>query len=198
LRESRQHIESQDAKATALLRLTRPALDDVPELVEDTEPLLREAAPLVGQVLAVASDFQDVTDRLPALVTGVQGFVNEGLPLARDLRVSDLPSLVADLRSSDLPSLVADLRASELPSLIDSLRDSDLPSTVGSAQELIESLSEGQRLASTLDTTNSLLSQAHALELPQRAVESSKRLRKLLRVQRRTYRIQRQSLEVQR
>jgi hypothetical protein len=186
LKTSREHIESQDAKAGALLRTTRPALTDVPQLAEDAKPVLRRAAPLLGSLLAARPGIAAIGARLPLFFSGVQGLVNEGVPLAHDLRASDLPGLVTDLRDSNLPGLAATLQSSDLPSVLTSL------------QGLITTLESGDRLATALDTSTSVLADVQARDLPQRAEASSRRLRKLLGVQLQAYSTLRNSLHVQR
>jgi hypothetical protein len=186
LRTSRQHIASTDARVEALLHTTRPALSEVRPLVDDVQPVLNRAAPVLGRFLALAPRVDDVVSRLPAVISGVQGFVNIALPLAQDLGTSGLPTLVGDLRASDLPGLV------------DSLQGSDLPATTASLQQLISDLSAGDRLTRSLDATTSLLSEVQARGLPQKAVSSTRRLRDLLTTQRQAFQVLQQSLTIQR
>lgn len=197
LRESRENIQSQEAKATAMLRLTRPALDDVPALVEEAEPVLRRAAPALGGLLAAFPRIEDIGDRAPAFLTGFQSLVNVGVPLAQELRASDLPALFEEVRASELPTLAAELRTSDLPGLIDSLSSSELPVTLAEVDALLADLSAGDRLVNNLDTTTALLSEAEAKRLPERAVSSSRRLKDLLEVQRRAYETLKGSLRIQ-
>jgi hypothetical protein len=185
LRESREHIQSQDRKITALFKATRPALDEVQPLVDDAAPLLRQAAPVLAQVLAAGRGIDDVVTRLPTVLAGIQGLTNEGIPLARGLSAADLPSLVADLRASDLPALVSSLQAS------------DIPSTVASADEVLSGLSSGDRLNQALDLTTALLMDVRDRDLPRKADASSRRLKDLLKVQRRAYSTLQQSLRIQ-
>jgi ABC-type transporter Mla subunit MlaD len=186
LRTSREHIESQDAKVTALLRTTRPALKDVPQAVDAAKPLIRQAAPLVGRVLSASSGIADSTSRLPTVLAGLQGLINEGIPLAQGLRSSDLPGLVEGLRTADLPALV------------EALSSSGIPATVASAQELLDALASGDRLTGTLDQASLLFDQVEARRLPDRAVATAHRIRALLGVQRRAAKILRRSFGVQR
>jgi len=185
LRESRKHIESQDRKITALFKATRPAISEVPDLVEDAQPILRQAAPVLGEVLAAAESVTAVASRLPAVLAGVQGLANEGIPLARDLRASDLPALVSDLRASDVPALVA------------SLRESDIPGAVQSTSDLVTGLSAGGRLTDALDVTTTVLTEVAQRRLPKRAEASSRRLKDLLQVQRRAFDVLTESQSIQ-
>ena len=198
LRTSRENIEEQNAKASALLEVTEPALDEVPSIVERADPVLRRAAPLFGKLLAQAPALGDLADRAPLVLAAVQSLANEGIPLAQALRGADLPALVADLRSTDLPSLVAELRAADLPALAEMIREGDIPRTLDTARSLIEELNENGRLAGTLDVTRSLLTEVSARQLPRRAVKSTRRLHDLLRVQRDAYDVLVTSLRVQR
>lgn len=209
LRESRVHIESQDRKITALFKATRPALDEVPGIVDEAQPLLRQAAPVLADVLAAGKSVDDVASRLPLILAGVQGLANEGIPLARGLSESDLPGLVAALGASDLPGLVSalgasdlpalvtDLRASDVPALVASLRESDIPAAVESTSDLVSGLMSGDRLTGALDVTTAVLSEVAARRLPKRAESSSRRLKDLLRVQRDTIDILSDSLSIQ-
>ena len=185
LDDSRSHIEDQDRKITALYEAAQPAIEEVPGLVDEASPLLRQAAPVLAETLAAVRDADDVVTRLPLVLAGIQGLTNEGIPLARALNDSDLPALVSDLRASDVPALVASLQAS------------DIPSTVEAANDVLSGLSSGDRLNQTLDVTAALLAEVRERELPRRAESSSRRLRDLLDVQRRTYATQRQTLRIQ-
>ena len=180
LRTSRQHIESQDAKATLLLEATQPALDEVPALVEDARPVVADIARLFAR-LTGGSGLRGTVEDLPGLVDGAESLLVTAGPLVRSLAASELPATVAETRE-----LVALLSAS------------DLPSTVAAADELIATLAEGDRLAGTLDAGRSLLTRVEDLGLPRRAARSTRRLKTLVEVQRRSYGVLQRSLEVQR
>lgn len=185
LRTSRKNIESQNAKASVLLQATRPALDDVPQLVDDAQPVIRRLAPLLSDLLTAQPKIGDIASRLPLVLSSVQGLANEGIPLLGDLRRSDLPSLVADLNASGLSSLVAELQSGELSSTLESTND------------LVTELSTGDRLVQTLDATGALLAEVQSRRLPERAVASSRRLKALLETQRQTFAVLQQSLGIQ-
>lgn len=180
LRTARQHIESQDAKATLQLQAVQPALEEVPALVDDAGPLVEEIAgffePLTGE-----TGLNSFTAELPELLGGADRLLTAAVPLAQGLAASDLPATVAETRE-----LVALLSAS------------DLPRTVAAANELITVLSGGDRLAATLDSGRRILESVEALGLPRRAARSTRRLKTLLAVQRTALRVLDRSAEIQR
>jgi hypothetical protein len=176
---------AQDRKITALYQATEPAIGEVPGLVDDAQPLLRQAVPVLAEVLAAGRDVGDVASRLPLLAAGIQGLTNEGIPLARGLNDADLPALVSDLRASDVPALVASLQAS------------DIPAAIASADQVLTGLTSGDRLNEALDQATALLSEVSSRELPRRAQASARRLEELLEIQRRTFHTQREALRVQ-
>jgi hypothetical protein len=173
MRTSREHIEAQDAKVSALLRRSQPTFQQVPDLAEQAQPLLDRAAPLLGSLLASRPRIDEIAGRLPLLMSSLQGLANEGTPLARELRDADIPGLVA------------------------TLTDSGLSGTLASIQTLIDDLQSGGRLEKALDATTAVLGDVQARDLPRRAVASSRRIRELLAVQRRAYGLLQRSLDVQ-
>lgn len=100
LRTSRTHIADQDAKVTKLLELSRPALEGVPPLTRDAEPLLDDARPVVGALAqdlpAILTSGETTLDRLPALAVSAQALVSEAFPAVRALGAIEVePALAA-------------------------------------------------------------------------------------------------------
>jgi hypothetical protein len=169
LQDSRSHIESQDAKAGALLRSARPPLRSVRPLIREARPAIARLPALFDAVGATGEDLEAAVVRLPSLVVSAETLINETVPLVEDLEAAD-----------PAQTLIA---AGEL---------------IGALSEdgrLVDSLDEGRALA---EQGRAFLDQVGNLRLPERAVKSSKRLRLLLKVQRKAYRVQLQSVEIQR
>ena len=165
LQVSREHIESQDAKISALLDTTEPALDDVPGLVRRADPVLRAAAPLLRAVSG--GEVNDAAGRLGTFVSSASVLVGEAVPLVRSLTAGGLGDAAARANQ-----LMAQLEANDL-----------IDSTAG----LVNALSTGDRLTDTLDAGKRLIDQIEALSLPRRALASSNRLHELLDTQKRTF-----------
>lgn len=180
LRTSRQHIESQDAKATLLLESTQPALDKLPQLVDGARPVVADLA-RVFDPLAGGSGLSGFVRDLPQLFGGAEQLLMTAGPLVQGLAANDLPATVAETRE-----LVAMLSAS------------DLPATVAAADDLIATLSEGDRLAAALDVGRRVLERVEALGLPRRAARSTRRLKTLVTIQREALSILERSAEIQR
>ena len=180
LRTARQHIESQDAKATLQLQAIQPALEDVPDLVDEARPLIEDVVELF-EPLTGGTGLAGFTDELPELLDGADRLVSTAVPLLQGLAASDLPATVAETRE-----LVALLKAN------------GLPETVAGANELIAALSEGDRLAATLDAGRQVLDRVAALGLPRRAARSTRRLKTLLATQRTALHVLERSAEIQR
>jgi hypothetical protein len=169
LQDSRSHIESQDAKAGALLRNARPPLRSVRPLIREARPVIARLPALFDAVGATGEDLEAAVVRLPSLVVSAETLINETVPLVENLDAADPAQTLIATRE-----------------LIGALTEDD---------RLVDSLDEGRALA---EQGRAFLDQVGNLRLPERAVKSSKRLRLLLNVQRKAYRIQLQSLEIQR
>jgi hypothetical protein len=169
LQDSRSHIESQDAKAGALLRNARPPLRTVRPLIEDARPVVARLPALFDAVGATGEDLEAAVVRLPNLVVSAETLINETVPLVENLSAADPGQTLVAARE-----------------LIGALTEDD---------RLIDSLDEGRALA---EQGRDFLDQVGNLRLPERAAKSSKRLRLLLEVQRKAYQVQLQSIEIQR
>lgn len=94
LKDSQQHIESQDAKITALTEQTRPALDAAEPAIRDLRPLIRQARRALRQIDggAVALAVEEVA---PLLRTA-RALAAAGVPLLRELEAAHIGAFVAN------------------------------------------------------------------------------------------------------
>jgi hypothetical protein len=114
LRDSREHIRSQDAKVTALYERARGA-------AADAEPLLERAAPVARQARSALR----AVNGLPRVLRAAESLANTSLPLVRALNAVGTPDVVAGadalfhrMAASDVVTKAA--RAADLaPTLID-------------------------------------------------------------------------------
>jgi hypothetical protein len=168
IRATRTHVQSADAKVTALLQLTKPALTATAPAVEKTQPLLTDLQPVI----------RTLGDSLPTIV----GAGRTILPA-----LDRLPAFVVEgqqLISAVFPALQA-------------LQASEVPATFAAARNLVGQL-QGPRLLEALDQAQWLIDRAVVLDLPDRAVRAAKRVKRIVAIQVHTLEIQQQSLAVQR
>ena len=115
LRDSRAHIESQDAKITALMHLSRPTLEQTDGLVNQAESTLdrtRPALRFVGRELpSVLRVLAPAFDRVPAIAVAGQQLIGEAIPAARAVSDSRLPETVTEASALIDRALASDLPA---------------------------------------------------------------------------------------
>lgn len=176
LRDSGEHIESQDRKVTALYEASQPVLEEAAPAAAEIQPVLAEAAPLIRRL---------------------RPFIREARPVVEALGPA-APAAATALRR--LPGVTgAALRFAEaaIP-LVEGFAATDLAGSVTVLRDLATSLSEEDRLVATIDATRELIAQIEERGLVDRAVSSSDRVEEILGVLRSSLAVQRRSLRVQR
>lgn len=116
LADSRDHIESQDRKISALYRGAQPAVHQAEPLVRAARPLVLGAVPLVraARTALTALDgsralLGDAAAALPPLMRVTQALAANALPLVHDLQAAGAAHVVAGA-----DDLLAQLRAQDL------------------------------------------------------------------------------------
>ncbi|HEX2128800.1 MAG TPA: hypothetical protein VHF58_06240 [Solirubrobacterales bacterium] len=169
LQDSREHIESQDAKVEALLEASAPLAREARPLVDEAAPVIERAKPVLGDAASFLDPLADsgdelalTLDRFPLLEQGLRRAAGEALPL---------------LEAVDPSALVGGATL---------------------AAQLLGQLAEDDRLVTALDRASALLAEVRERGLVDRAVQADRTLREVLTVQKETLEVQRQALEVQR
>jgi hypothetical protein len=109
LKDSQEHIRSQDAKVTALYNGARGALDDATPLARQAIPLARQARRTLSAVNASRGDLVDAADAVPRLLRITDALATAAIPLLRGLSAADAPEMVAATHT-----LVARVMATDL------------------------------------------------------------------------------------
>jgi hypothetical protein len=105
LKDSREHIRSQDAKVTALYNGARDALDDAQPVANQAAPLARQARRTLSAVNASRGPIVDAAIAIPPLLRATGALTDNALPLLALLRDTDLvrkAAAAADLAPSVL------------------------------------------------------------------------------------------------
>jgi hypothetical protein len=90
LKDSREHIRSQDAKVTALYNGARGALDDAQPVASQAAPLARQARRTLSAVSASRGDIVDAAVAIPPLLRATGALADNALPLLALVRDTDL------------------------------------------------------------------------------------------------------------
>jgi hypothetical protein len=122
LKDSRDHIRAQDRKTAVLLeklRAAQPTAQQVPALLAQARPAVRNLARSVGPALHAIDSTAAATERLPVLVRVTEALAQAGFPVLSELRAADLGrQLQATTRATqEAPPLIRrllDLQATTL------------------------------------------------------------------------------------
>jgi hypothetical protein len=147
LKDSREHIRSQDAKVTALYDGARGALRDAAPAVDRVRPLARQARTLLGALNGSRAELGDAATAIPPLLRATQALADAGLPLVADTR-----ALLGHLAASDVIDKAA--RAADL-----------MPEVIGIQQRLLR-----VQLATLGTQRASLRTQLTTLEIQRQAL----------------------------
>jgi hypothetical protein len=93
LKDSRDHIRAQDHKTAVLLeklRAAQPTAQQVPALLAQARPAVRDLARSVGPALHAIDGTAAATERLPVLVRVTEALAQAGFPVLSELRAADL------------------------------------------------------------------------------------------------------------
>jgi hypothetical protein len=176
LKESGEHIESQDEKVSNVYRAGRKLVAETKPAIEEAAPALRDVRPAVGRIGPLTRDAKAALEPLapaaPALANAAR-------------RLGPLSSAGMRLVSTAIPLL----EGFDAPRLIASIE------IVG---DLASRLAEGDRLVKLVDEARVLVGEIEDRDLPRKAAKSSHRLRDALEVLRTTLSVQRRTLRVQR
>jgi hypothetical protein len=176
LKDSGEHIESQDRKVSAVYQAARPLVREAAPAAEQAAPLIEEARPVIRRLGPLARSARETLEPLE--------------PAA--------PALVAAIRRlGPLSSAGLRLTAVAVP-VLEQLNAADVAASLATVRDLAGRLSEGDRLVSVVDETRSLLAEIRDRSLPTKAERSSRRLAEILEIQRTTLAVQRRALRVQR
>jgi hypothetical protein len=99
LKDSREHIRSQDAKVTALYNGARGALDDARPVADQAAPLARQARRTLNAVSASRADIVDAAVAIPPLLRVADALASNALPLVRGLSDVRTPQVVATVEA---------------------------------------------------------------------------------------------------
>ena len=176
LKDSGEHIESQDRKISSVYRAARPLVKEAAPAAEQAAPLLKEARPVIRRLGPLAKSARETLEPLE--------------PAA--------PALVATIRRlGPLSSAGLRLTAVAIP-VLEQLNAADIAFSLAEVRDLSARLSEGDRLVQAIDETRALLAEVADRGLPRKAERSSHRLGEILQIQRKTLATQRRALRVQR
>jgi hypothetical protein len=173
---TRDHVAATDAKATAVFRAVKPVADQASESLAGAQPLTeavlpaaRDAAKLLRFLGGETDEVQVVLDAFPTLSAGFRGLSAALIPVLEALDPASVQASLAEVG----PALA-------------------------SVDALAARLTDGDRLVALLDQAAGLLGEVDRRELPRRAVQADRTLRRVLAIQSETLDVQRDALAVQR
>ena len=142
LKDSRDHIRAQDAKTAVLLekiRVATPAARQVPPLIGEARPVVRNLGRAIGPLTQSTSAVADATQRVPALAGAAQALAASGVPVLDELGRANVGRVLAATGAAANAVLTRDRLSTALDAtnrLLDEVRAQNLvPVTARAARE---------------------------------------------------------------